>query len=221
MQKKILDEIDRIITGYGLESVQRSEWANTGTVHAQRGFLSPVIVRYQFNDTYCSIQITGPTVDQLVAKGDLVDSPPMYRVGRSMGAQHIDFPMLQYGEERIYTMLGLLTLLVKHAAMPKPESGSQVKEYVFHYRQTEYRRAAIAAASPSEALEKFRDGEYADEFVTTDDDVTVLAVSESQGDSDLCLWDAHTEFADMTNPTEAEMIYQTLRSYYLCERTGA
>lgn len=91
-------------------------------------------------------------------------------------------------------------------------------EYVFHYRQTEYRRAAIFADNPEEALDKFREGGYADDFMSTADDQCVLTVDERQDDENfLCLFDHLITFDEMTDPEGALAMYAALRAHHLCD----
>jgi hypothetical protein len=64
VQDMMTAEIERLITSAGLVMVKAPQWANTGTLHAMRGLEPVLAIRYEFNDSYASLSLTGTAVEQ-------------------------------------------------------------------------------------------------------------------------------------------------------------
>jgi len=120
MQTRILGKIEDAITGADLDAVKRGQWANTGSVFAMNGLMTTLTVRYQFNDTYCTIELYGPSVDYAAEQVDSVtlrpaieDAPPYpYRLEKKGGKLMLSYHYLEYTEgARLTDMVAMVERL--------------------------------------------------------------------------------------------------------------
>ena len=64
MKELITGEVEKLIVGAGLAMVQAPDYPNTGTLHAMRGVEPVLAVGYGFYDTYATLSLSGPAVEQ-------------------------------------------------------------------------------------------------------------------------------------------------------------
>lgn len=116
MQTKILAAIEAAVTDAGLDPVQRARYANTGTVHAQEGFVSLLVITYSFQSTYCSIGLSGPLAETAIITGLVADNPPEYRVFTDpkdyYRLNQIHWFSLDYGTDRLVRMFATLATVL-------------------------------------------------------------------------------------------------------------
>lgn len=99
MQDKILAALRKVAENAKLEFNVQHNYANTGRAYIQAGMRTLAEVKFDFQSTYCSIQIGGPRAHRA-----LHANPPRWIVDQ--GA--FSWLMLQYNDgERIEGMLGL------------------------------------------------------------------------------------------------------------------
>jgi hypothetical protein len=66
MQTKVLKRFKAAVEEAGLDPVQNTAWANTGTVLAQDDdFNTRLKLVYDFQTSYCSLHLSGPSVEAL------------------------------------------------------------------------------------------------------------------------------------------------------------
>jgi hypothetical protein len=64
MQDMITGEVEQLVTGAGLTMVKAPQYANTGTLHAMRGVEPVLAIGYGIFDTYATLTLSGPAVEQ-------------------------------------------------------------------------------------------------------------------------------------------------------------
>lgn len=114
MQDRILAKIEAVIETANLEPVKQTQWANTGSIFAMDDLDTVLAMRYQFNDTYCSLDFSGPVVDAAQKAGTISDETPTYRLRRKANKSlEMATPYLEYKDgERIRTLLDIVAELV-------------------------------------------------------------------------------------------------------------
>jgi len=115
MQDKFIEAFAAKITDVGLDPVQRSKWANTGSIHAQSGFVSKVVIEYSFQDDYATITLSGSAVSELIGAKSFVDNPPHYRVEDDERNPRIIWFMLKYGSDRVPEMFDTVGRILAYA----------------------------------------------------------------------------------------------------------
>jgi hypothetical protein len=108
MQDKIMTALRGLAEAAGLDFEDQPDVSNTGTVYVQRGFDTLAVLRYSFQQDYCTLQLSGRAVD---AAG-LADNPPAWRLeDKTLAWHHLGYD----AGTRLQEMLDLVRKVLDQA----------------------------------------------------------------------------------------------------------
>lgn len=115
MQNKIIDALRVVITSQHLDVAQQPQYANTGTLYAQRGFQTLLEIRYRFNPDYLTLTVRGPAV----IANHLTQQPRAFSLDVDQRGMKLCWSYLPYDEGNTITdMLAQLEHLLRQLPPP-------------------------------------------------------------------------------------------------------